>query len=41
MIYILYSKDRIERWFKFTSVKLLVYFGYMSKETGDMIEQFQ
>ncbi|UJR36819.1 hypothetical protein I4U23_029533 [Adineta vaga] len=34
-------KDRMERWFKFKFLKLLVYFGYVTKETGDMIEQFQ
>ncbi len=37
----LFSKDRTERWFRFKFLKVLVYFGYMSKETGDMIEQFQ
>jgi hypothetical protein len=37
----LYSKDKVERWFKYKFVKVLVYFGYMSRETGDMIEQFQ
>jgi hypothetical protein len=42
IIYIFfYSKDQVERWFKFKFLKVLVYFGYMTKETGDMIEQFQ
>ncbi|CAF0809176.1 unnamed protein product [Adineta ricciae] len=34
-------KDRMERWCKFKFLKLLIFFGYMNKETGDMIEQFQ
>ncbi|CAF3588152.1 unnamed protein product [Adineta steineri] len=34
-------KDRVERYFKFKFLKVLVYFGYMTKETEDMIEQFR
>ncbi|CAF3442623.1 unnamed protein product [Rotaria socialis] len=34
-------KDRTERWFKFKFLKFLVIFGYMSKETEKLVEQFQ
>ncbi|CAF1930498.1 unnamed protein product [Rotaria magnacalcarata] len=34
-------KDRMERWFKFKFFKVLVIFGYISKETEELIEQFQ
>ncbi|CAF4415383.1 unnamed protein product, partial [Rotaria sp. Silwood2] len=34
-------KDRMERWLKYKLFKVLVLFGYVSKETEDMIEEFQ
>ncbi|CAF1292494.1 unnamed protein product [Rotaria sp. Silwood1] len=34
-------KDRMERWFKYKFLKVLVLFGYISKETGELIEEFQ
>ena len=36
-----FSKDRLERWFKYKMVKVLVYFGYIPAETGAMIQEFQ
>ncbi|CAF0763225.1 unnamed protein product [Rotaria sordida] len=34
-------KDRTERWFKYRFLKILVFFGYISKEIEHMVEAFQ
>ena len=31
----------MERWLKYKVLKFLVYWGYVPKETGAMIEEFQ